>query len=570
MDRKLIKRQAKGLLRGNVWKLFVISLVTVLLVPFLQAAVSMAAESVVVRTVVQQEQTDPYGGEDAYDFYNFGNDDAFDPYYFDDFGSRIGALPVYSDNGGLYSDAYGYFDDGDQGSFSAEDDDWAEYFGLDPDDDYGYFDDYGYDDGYGGYGLYPGDGYDSNGAFENRNDPTQSVTFTLNLLFAWLAGLVLGIAALVLLPVRTTEAGYYVQTIRGRRPSIGTDIGYIYKTAFQTAYFKKLGLELLTALAVAAAAFAAALPCGIAAVVLFAVPQLPNLGILFTAAASICALIPGVLLSLRWAFARQILCDNPEMDILDAMRLSGKMTKGHCGELFTLWLSFLGWFLLGAVTLGLAYIYIYPYFSTTMALYYQNFKIRALQTNAIDPQAFMSQAERGAQYTAQTGAPWGSENGYVPHQQAQPATGWAPPQNAPAPGAQTASPADGVTFTEAQYTTPQEPDYIRPEAPKDIFEAAEEPQEPQDVFADEQEAAEGVSAPQAQPTAPGGENAVQTPQGEDFENPPAETDPGKSEAPAQPQETAQNDAPAPEADAPANDGAKKPENAPDEPDETKE
>ena len=71
-------------------------------------------------------------------------------------------------------------------------------------------------------------------------------------------------------------------------------------------------------------------------------------------AASLLFIVPGVILSLHWAFARQILCDNPEMDIFDALRLSGQMTKGHKGELFVLWLSFLGWFLLGSITLGLA------------------------------------------------------------------------------------------------------------------------------------------------------------------------------------------------------------------------
>lgn len=468
MDRKLIKKQARTLIRGNVWKLFVISLVTVMLVPLVQGVVTLRTTAADLREIVEDGLLEEdggfnsYGSEEEFDFYNFGNDDAFDPYYFDDFGSRIGALPTAA------ADEYGSGDFGDFGDFGT--------------DDYGYADDYGYYDGYGdfgeydgdGWGLYPGDDYNSNDAFENRYSvtPQSMLRFLVTLLLSF----VLSVAAIILLPVQTTAAGYYVQTVRGRKPDVGKDIGYIYKTAFKTAYFKKLGLELLMNLAIGAA--------------------------------SLLFIVPGVILSLHWAFARQILCDNPEMDIFDALRLSGQMTKGHKGELFVLWLSFLGWFLLGSITLGLAWIYVYPYYQTTVALYYQNFKIRALQTHAVDPQEFMSQAERAAQFTAQTGTPWGAgANGYVPHQeQAQPNTGCAPPQTSAYPCAQ-ASPAQsagGVTFTEAQYTVPQEPDYIRPEAPKDVFAAAEEPQ---DVFEAAQEAAEPFSAPQATESVPNAENA---------------------------------------------------------------
>ena len=470
MDRKLIKKQARTLIRGNVWKLFVISLVTVMLVPLVQGVVTLRATAADLREIVEDGLLEEdggfnsYGSEEEFDFYNFGNDDAFDPYYFEDFGSRIGTLPTAAADEYGYGD-FGYGDFGDFGDFGT--------------DDYGYADDYGYYDGYGeyggdGWGLYPGDGYDSNDAFENRYGVTQQSM--LRFLVTILLSFVLSVAAIILLPVQTTAAGYYVQTVRGRKPDVGKDIGYIYKTAFKTAYFKKLGLELLMNLAIGAA--------------------------------SLLFIVPGVILSLHWAFARQILCDNPEMDIFDALRLSGQMTKGHKGELFVLWLSFLGWFLLGSITLGLAWIYVYPYYQTTVALYYQNFKIRALQTHAVDPQEFMSQAERAAQFTAQTGTPWGAgANGYVPHQeQAQPNTGWAPPQTAAYPAAQAspAQPAGGVTFTEARYTAPQEPDYIRPEAPKDVFAAAEEPQE---VFEAAQEAAEPFSAPQAAKSVPNAENA---------------------------------------------------------------
>lgn len=452
MDRKLIKSQAKALLRGNVWKLFLISLVTVLLVPLLQSAVTSYTVSQDIREVIADNENgfDFEGGEDAYDFYNFGNDDAFDPYYFEDFDGQITALNTADAYGVEEFDDYGYYDDGNF-------------------DDYGYLDDYGYymDEYDDGYGLYPDDGYGMDDFYGQSVSP-QSLLRTV---VCSLLAMMLSFVAFILLPLRTTLAGYYVQTIRGRKPNTGNDIAYVYKTAFSTAYFKKLGLELLMNIAIGLA--------------------------------TLCFIVPGIILSLHWAFARQILCDNPEMDIFDALRLSGQMTKGHKTELFKLYLSFIGWYLLGIITCGLVYIYVYPYFHTTLALYYQNFKIRALQTHAVDPAEFMSAAERAQQFATQVGAPWGAAaNGYVPHEEAPNATqGYAPPQPNAAPGAQ-----PNVTFTEAQYTQPQEPNYIHPEEPKDVFESAEEPQ---DVFEDAQNGAEGDLKPQTSSFTQDGENAVQ-------------------------------------------------------------
>lgn len=55
------------------------------------------------------------------------------------------------------------------------------------------------------------------------------------------------------------------------------------------------------------------------------------------------------------------------------------MVAGNRGELFALDLSFIGWWLLTCITFGIASIYVVPYYFTTQALYYENFKLRALQ-----------------------------------------------------------------------------------------------------------------------------------------------------------------------------------------------
>ena len=50
------------------------------------------------------------------------------------------------------------------------------------------------------------------------------------------------------------------------------------------------------------------------------------------------------------------------------------MTDGHKMELFVLGLSFIGWILLGYITLGIALIWIMPYMQATMTNAYQTLK----------------------------------------------------------------------------------------------------------------------------------------------------------------------------------------------------
>ena len=67
---------------------------------------------------------------------------------------------------------------------------------------------------------------------------------------------------------------------------------------------------------------------------------------------------------------------------------------------FRLDLSFILWWLLMACTAGIAGIYVLPYYKTTRALYYQNFRMRALATGQLTEDDFLSEAERMAKYGA--------------------------------------------------------------------------------------------------------------------------------------------------------------------------
>ena len=59
--------------------------------------------------------------------------------------------------------------------------------------------------------------------------------------------------------------------------------------------------------------------------------------------------------------------------------------KGHKWEYFCLCFSFFWWFVLCAVTFGLAYIYVAPYFNATIANYYEEIKASSEQVNSVNP-----------------------------------------------------------------------------------------------------------------------------------------------------------------------------------------
>lgn len=67
-----------------------------------------------------------------------------------------------------------------------------------------------------------------------------------------------------------------------------------------------------------------------------------------------------------------VLIDHPEYPVLQAMKESKTMMKGHKMDLFLLWLSFIGWCVLAVFTLGFGFLWVLPYMYTTTAHFYQH------------------------------------------------------------------------------------------------------------------------------------------------------------------------------------------------------
>ena len=187
---------------------------------------------------------------------------------------------------------------------------------------------------------------------------------------------IMSLIALLLLPLQVSIAGYYLSCLR----KIGPELAGVYEEAaahygryFCTMLLKRIYITLWTLLLV----------------------------------------IPGIVKALSYSMTAFIQHDNPQLTSTQAIALSRRITKGYKGSLFVMQLSFFGWYLLGTITLGFAYLYVHPYLYTTQAMYYELLRQNALDRGIASPWEFGIVPE-------ETFSPYGSEGGQ-PYQ-------WQPPQ----------------------------------------------------------------------------------------------------------------------------------------------
>lgn len=81
-------------------------------------------------------------------------------------------------------------------------------------------------------------------------------------------------------------------------------------------------------------------------------------------------IVPGIIFALQYSQALYIMADNPQKDILEALKDSKELMNGHKTELFVFCLSFIGHLLLGIITLGIYLFYIAPYITSSLHNYY--------------------------------------------------------------------------------------------------------------------------------------------------------------------------------------------------------
>lgn len=94
---------------------------------------------------------------------------------------------------------------------------------------------------------------------------------------------------------------------------------------------------------------------------------------------SLLLFIPGIIKSYSYSQASYIMYDQvmagEDMSPLDAITASRKMMKGRKWDKFLLDFSFIGWYLLSIITLGLGMFVLQPYLTMTNMVFYENARL---------------------------------------------------------------------------------------------------------------------------------------------------------------------------------------------------
>ena len=85
---------------------------------------------------------------------------------------------------------------------------------------------------------------------------------------------------------------------------------------------------------------------------------------------AVISLILVVLFALQYALSFFLVLEHPDMNAGCALRTSRELTKGHRGQLFYIFLSFLGLNLLSLISFGIGSLWVAPYQSQTFAGFY--------------------------------------------------------------------------------------------------------------------------------------------------------------------------------------------------------
>ena len=105
---------------------------------------------------------------------------------------------------------------------------------------------------------------------------------------------------------------------------------------------------------------------------------------LFSTLWSLLLVVPGIVKHYEYLMVPYIIAENPAMDYKEAFQISKQMMDGEKMEAFIMDLSFLGWYLLSAVTCGLlAIFYVNPYVQASFAEMYTFNKQKAYQDGYI-------------------------------------------------------------------------------------------------------------------------------------------------------------------------------------------
>ena len=102
----------------------------------------------------------------------------------------------------------------------------------------------------------------------------------------------------------------------------------------------------------------------------------------------LCFVIPGLIKMIAYSQMFYILAENSDISVRKALRMSIYMTQGHKSELFMMYLSFSGWFILSCLTAGILFVWTLPYMQLTAVNAYYYLKSQAIVSGILTENDF--------------------------------------------------------------------------------------------------------------------------------------------------------------------------------------
>jgi len=104
---------------------------------------------------------------------------------------------------------------------------------------------------------------------------------------------------------------------------------------------------------------------------------------------SLLLIIPGIIKSYAYRMVPYILADNPQIGYKRAIEISNGMTMDEKFNIFALDLSFIGWYILGAIAFGIGVLFVNPYVNATEAELYLVLKQKAINNGVCSEEELM-------------------------------------------------------------------------------------------------------------------------------------------------------------------------------------
>ncbi len=89
---------------------------------------------------------------------------------------------------------------------------------------------------------------------------------------------------------------------------------------------------------------------------------------------SLLLIIPGIIAALSYSMTYYIIAENDSIGPLEAITKSKEMMRGNKWKFFCLGFRFFGWALLCILTLGIGYLWLFPYMIVSFAQFYDDLK----------------------------------------------------------------------------------------------------------------------------------------------------------------------------------------------------